>query len=478
MQKELKGQKEVDTLRVTLLGFSLISFIILVLCVGYISFYFATNYEEFSPDDSKESQDLLSISKILLVVVLVLPQVFAFMLWLVMPSFVKHWYNLQPLPPEYTYIHDLVQEIASKIGVSPPKILYTHKEVPNCFNMGRTERESTIIISKWLADHSTLDELKAVLLHEMAHTKNRDVTLMAYLSAAKRIILLVPLFFLFGVVTLPSFFDYSPLLYLEAPEISAFLLVFFGFITFLSILLVLGIQWFSRLREIAADARVSLFIDKNILKRTLYKLACARSMRMLFISSSLMISGGKKGGGIFSGHPLLHERYLNLDRKRFIVDTRKSPPLTFCFTTALSIFVFTTFINIVVAVPSLFIEGGTWLAWLFFIFSAITAGLLFFYYPYLSIKYSIVIIMLITVIGSVFFLGLMVFAYWSSFSFSSPPPYIPPQINFPPQSIVPKNVDWIGTLVFFVLHRIVFATLTFLFTVFLRLAKTVLMARH
>jgi hypothetical protein len=37
-----------------------------------------------------------------------------------------------------------------------------------------------------------------------------------------------------------------------------------------------------------------------------------------------MISGTKSGGGIFSTHPPLYERYINLNKMRFIVDTSKS----------------------------------------------------------------------------------------------------------------------------------------------------------
>jgi Zn-dependent protease with chaperone function len=470
---ELKGREEVDTLRVALLGFSLISIIILFLSLFYVFLDFAATHGGLLSDNSDISVALLNIFRKLLIVVLILPQVISLIVWVSMPPFIKRWYNLQPLPSEYTHVYGLVQEIASKMGISPPKILYTQKKVANCFNLGRTEWESTIVMSKWLVDHLNSDELKAVLIHEMAHTKNRDVTLMAYFTAVRRVTFLFPLFFLLGLLYIPLPFDSSPLWWLEVPELLAFLFIFSLYLIFGCILIIFGIQWFSRLREIAADAQVSLFIDKNILKMTLYKLACARSIQMLFISSCLMVSGTKRGGGIFSTHPSLHERYMNLNKKRFIIDTSRSPPLRFCFTTALSIFLFTTFINLLVSLPFVFIEWETQIMWLSFLLPVITAGLLFFYYPYLSIKYIGVMIILITVIGSVVYFGLMLYAYVNSLIFSSSTQGMPPGAISIMNIAVPENVDFIATITLFLRQRILFAILTFLITVFLRLTKKV-----
>ena len=472
---EPKGRKEVDTLQVALLGFSLISIIIISLSVLYIFLHSAANYEGFLPDTSDTSIALLKIFERLLITVLVFPQVASVAVWLSMPSFIKHRYNLEPLPPDYTYVRKWVKEIASEMGISSPKILYTDREVANCFNLGRTESESTIVISRWLVNHLDPDESKAVLIHEMAHTKNRDVTLMAYFSAVRRVFSLLPLLFLTSLVYIPLCFGFSPLWYLEAPEILALFLVLFGCIAFVCILLIFGIQWFSRLREVAADARVSLLIDKNILKRTLYKLACARSFRMLFISSCLMMSGGK-GSGILSTHPSLYERYVNLNRERFIIDTGKPPSLRFCFTTALSIFLFTIFISYVVMLPFLLLlKPVSWNVGLVFFLPTLTAVLLFLYYPYLSMKYIGVIITWITAVSTVFYVGCVLFVY-ASWVIFRPQDFPSTYMNFM-NGTLPVNVDLAATLVFLVLQRIVFAVLTFLITGSLRYAK-MYKARH
>lgn len=466
MARELGGHKEVDTLRVALVGFSLISVIVVSLFLLYVSLQYATAQEEFLPDTSEMSIAMVHLFRKLLIFVLILPQVISLILWVVTPTLVKRRYNLQTLPPEYSYIHDSVQKIASKMGISPPKILYTQREVANCFNLGRTEHESTIVISKWLADHTTPDELKAVLIHEMAHTKNRDVTLMAYFSAVKRVIVFLPLFLLVGFVYIPLYFGESLLLWLGAPEILVFFLIFFGCLVFVCILIIFGIQWFSRLRETAADARVSLFIDKNTLKRTLYKLACARCMRMLFVSSSLMISGAS-GGGILSTHPPLNERYLNLDRKRFIIDTSKPLPLTFYFTTAISMALLTELISLVIVAPCMFItELIDWITGIAFLYPVIIGGLLVSYYHYLSIKHIGVITILITIIKSLFLFGSMIYSSAGWVISPTAPGYVPPGYNAAMDAIgIGWGVDWIASF------ALLFGTLTFLITIFLRFVK-------
>jgi Zn-dependent protease with chaperone function len=473
MQQELIHHKEVDTLRVALLGFSIISIIVLFFIVVYIGLQYAMTFEEFPPDTSEISRALVNLFRILLTFVLLVPLIISFVIWVLTPSFVKYWYNLSSLPSEYIYIHDFVQEIALKMGILPPKILYTQKGVTNCFNLGKTESDSTIVISKRLADTLKVDELKSVLIHEIAHTKNRDVTLMAYFSAVKRVIIFLPLLVLAGFVCAPVYIGESPVIYVDAPDIVAFFLVFFGYLTFVCILIILGIQWFSRVREGAADARVSLFIDKTILKRTLYKLASVRSMRMVFVSSSLMISGSRKGG-ILSSHPALHERYFDLDKKKYIIDTGNIP-CAFYFSTALSIFVFTLFLRTVFAGFGLFILPLlNWSTIIAYLFPFITGGILEFYYSYLSLKNIGFIIIFFTVISSVLLFGLMIFAYTSYLTFSDPPVYIPPTfIGTMDATGIKINVDWIATIAFFLRQRVLFGILTFLVVALLRIIKKI-----
>ena len=55
-------------------------------------------------------------------------------------------------------------------------------EAPNAFATGRSPKQSTIAVTTGLLNRLTDDELEAVLGHELAHVKNRDVAVMTWAS--------------------------------------------------------------------------------------------------------------------------------------------------------------------------------------------------------------------------------------------------------------------------------------------------------
>lgn len=405
--EELTGHKEVDTLRIGLLSSSLISMIFISYPLSYLFSSLLFHYQELVPGISAGRIFELRTLKTTGIFFFILPQVTSLILWYVMPFIIKKWYTLGSLPPTHG-VYDLVQKIASKMDIPPPNILYTQRDVANCFNLGRREGESTIVISQWLLTHLSPDELKAVLAHELAHTKNRDVTLMAYFAAVRWTILLSPLFAISGGCYILFQLGASPHLLLYVP----IFWILLAFVILLYILLALGIQWFSRLREAVADARVSLLIDKNILKRALYKFACARTLRMLPVSPCLMISSAHGIGGIFSTHPPVHKRYESLDKEKHIIDTSKPPSLRFCFITACCVFIFTLFIGYLFSILYLFAtEQLPQDMPVIFFGPVITAGLLVLHYDYISVKYVGLIIFLIAFVQFLTFFVLVLLNY-------------------------------------------------------------------
>lgn len=392
MNRIPEGTKEVDTLRVALLGFSLISIIIMFYLTAFYVYHSSLSYLEFFPGISADGVLLIKATKTLSLFMFVLPQIVSLILWLVMPSFIKHWYNLKPLPSQYNHVYEHVERIASKMGISPPEILYTQKDVANCFNLGKREGESTIVVSRWLLHHLHMDELEAVLAHEMAHTKNRDVTLMAYLAAARRVIFLSPVFICCGFLYIFFQFGWSLTYSLLFPVFWVFVLPFLLVYFFLT----LGIQWFSRLREAAADARASLFVDENVLKRALYTITCARSSRMVFVSSCVMISNAYGLDSILSTHPAWYKRHDMLDKKKHIIDYRKPLSLRLAFSSAVSIFIFLQLINFVATTLVFYTSGHLIQGWPRILLNPLIASVLFiFFYDYLSWKDLGVIIFLI-----------------------------------------------------------------------------------
>ncbi|KYK30655.1 MAG: hypothetical protein AYK19_18070 [Theionarchaea archaeon DG-70-1] len=471
---ESKGHKEVDTLRVALLGFSLVSAIVFAYLVAYFMMYSMVDYPDdmlsrFSPEDMWVIHSL----KTLMMFMFILPLITSFVVWYVTPTFIRVWYSLRPLPIQYGHVYSLAQEIASKMGISPPAILYATENLANCFNLGKREGESTIVVSKWLVTHLDDEELKAVLAHEIAHTKNRDVTLMAYFAAARRTIFISPLFILLGFlyIFLPVGVPISIFLF----SLRFWALIIVVFLVYFP--LALGIQWFSRLREIAADARASLVVDKNVLKRTLYRLASAKSTRMLFASSCLMMFSSKKLGGILSTHPDLYRRFDTLEKDSYITDLRNPPSFRLLFTYAVGILLVIQLADFAVGTPLYFMTGYFLHGAAAHILNALLVAALFIvYYDYISWNHIGIVIILVSLLRIMIVLLIVIPSSFALRQFVLPVigsieaiPSLRMRVLLLYMAVVGQDLP--NTLISNLKGVISFAIITFLMTIFLKYTK-------
>jgi heat shock protein HtpX len=400
---ESKGVQCIDTWQLTLLAFSLISAVIFTYTVGYFIFSKLTNYQGawYTPGESEFMAEALGT---LCLSICILPQSLALALWYVAPSFIKDWYELQPLPPRHHYIYSMAENVASELGVSCPQILYTQANIANCFNLGKRESESTIVFSRWLLSHLNPRELEAILAHEMVHAKNRDVTLMAYFSAVRWVILLSPLFVLGGFLYIFSQFENVPVEFVFYPEFWLLIIPFLLLYLFLA----LGILWFSRLREGAADAGAALLVGKNILEKTLYKLTCARSTRMALVSPCLMIARNTQLGGILSAHSPLKKRLGLLEKERYVSSRNSSPSIRSCLTYSVSIFLFIQLINYILSALIFQFTGRSPGGLLLVLVDPVTTAILLtIWHHHLSIRYLGFIVLIMSFLQVVLFFVLV-----------------------------------------------------------------------
>lgn len=396
---ESKGVQYIDTWQQTLLAFSLISTVVLTYILGYLTLSKLTNYQVawYTPE---ENEFMAQALETLCVSLCILPQSLALAFWYVAPAFIKDWHELQPVPPRHHYVYSEAERIALELGVSCPQILYTQKNIANCFNLGKKESESTIVVSRWLLSHLNPRELEAILAHEMVHAKNRDVTLMAYFSAVRWAIFLSPLCVLGGFLYLFSQVENASLEFVIYPEFQLLVMPFL----LLYVLLVLGILWFSRLREGAADAGASLLAGKKTLKETLYKLSCAKSTHMMLVSPCLMIVRSTRLGGVLSAHPSLIGRFDSLEKKKYISSQASSPSIRCCLTYSITIGLFIQFINYILSAFVLQVTGHSPRGLLLFLIDpAITALLLTIRYRHFSVKCLCAIVLVISLLQTALF---------------------------------------------------------------------------
>ena len=72
-------------------------------------------------------------------------------------------------------LHSTVERLAARSGVAKPRLYLMPDGLPRALAVGRGPRASTLAVSSGLVSAATPAELEAVLAHELAHVRNRDV---------------------------------------------------------------------------------------------------------------------------------------------------------------------------------------------------------------------------------------------------------------------------------------------------------------
>lgn len=79
-------------------------------------------------------------------------------------------------------VYDTVADIAAKHNIKIPEVGFYDAQDPNAFATGATKNSSLVAVSSGLLDMMTLDEIEAVVAHEMAHILNGDMVTMTLLT--------------------------------------------------------------------------------------------------------------------------------------------------------------------------------------------------------------------------------------------------------------------------------------------------------
>src|SRR3972149_3146018 len=74
-------------------------------------------------------------------------------------------------------LHRMVAELAGRAHLPKPKVGISQLSIPNAFAFGRWQRDGRICVTQGILKLLNQDELRAVLGHEMAHIKHRDMAI-------------------------------------------------------------------------------------------------------------------------------------------------------------------------------------------------------------------------------------------------------------------------------------------------------------
>jgi len=95
-------------------------------------------------------------------------------------------------------LHRMVTELAWGANLPKPKIGISQLSMPNAFAFGRTQRDGRICVTQGLLKLLSKNELRAVLGHEMAHIRHRDMAIITLLSAIPLIMYWIAFSFMWG----------------------------------------------------------------------------------------------------------------------------------------------------------------------------------------------------------------------------------------------------------------------------------------
>jgi heat shock protein HtpX len=81
-------------------------------------------------------------------------------------------------PQEAPGLHALVERLCVQASLPKPRVAIAQSSVPNALALGRSPRSAVVCVTVGLLRTLEPGELRAVIAHELAHVKNRDVMVM------------------------------------------------------------------------------------------------------------------------------------------------------------------------------------------------------------------------------------------------------------------------------------------------------------
>ncbi len=76
---------------------------------------------------------------------------------------------------ELAWLVDMVERLATRAGLPAPRVYVCPQEAPNAFATGRNPRNSAVAITIGMLRDFPRPEIEAVMAHELAHIRHRDV---------------------------------------------------------------------------------------------------------------------------------------------------------------------------------------------------------------------------------------------------------------------------------------------------------------
>ena len=109
-------------------------------------------------------------------------------------------YKAKEVTPEQAPdLYNATSQLAQNAGLPMPKLYIIPEETPNAFATGRDYNHSAVALTTGITRILTMDELKGVIAHELAHIKHKDILISSVAAAiSTAITFLVYIAMIFG----------------------------------------------------------------------------------------------------------------------------------------------------------------------------------------------------------------------------------------------------------------------------------------
>lgn len=209
-------------------------------------------------------------------------------------------------------LHAIVERLAQSADLPKPRLAIAPTSLPNAFATGRGPGSAVVAVTSGLLDTLDRPELEAVLAHELAHVKNRDVAVMTLASFFAVVAQMLLRSFYWRGVGVRRRRDGNALLLIYVTSLVVWVLSF------------LLIRALSRYRELAADRGAAILTGApSQLAAALLKISGGmrripeRDLREVEALNAFFIVPALTGHGfleLFSTHPALERRLEQLAR--------------------------------------------------------------------------------------------------------------------------------------------------------------------
>jgi heat shock protein HtpX len=98
---------------------------------------------------------------------------------------------------ENPHLYDMVADQAHRANIAMPRVCVSQTNLPNAFAFGRGFGDGRVCVTQGIMNLLTEEELKAVIGHEVAHLKNKDVLTITILSVIPMILYRIAWHFMF-----------------------------------------------------------------------------------------------------------------------------------------------------------------------------------------------------------------------------------------------------------------------------------------